>query len=322
MSLVKFRIPGTGNRTSDDCNKVVSAEYCKDCGKVEPRFHHCNNWDCPECYFWTASRAAHRVEDRLLGVRRAYAAIGKDPGRVFQVIFSVPLSEYEDFDLEKWYKKVYKYAEEIGMLGGCVVFHPYRIRDEYDKLLVKAVKEAGLQGGKWAGVHADILKLGSWEAYVVYGLHFHVLGYFPRIVMKSNVFHELTGWTYKTVRVTEKRDVFKTARYLLTHHAVIDGKQAVRYFGIASYNKTSVESIKSKSFKACPECGSEEYFLIPCSERRYNQFSEGVQLRDGKFQRVKPADDELVVHVRLVKTVKFYRVRTEQTQLPACAAVA
>lgn len=322
MLLPEYRIPGTGDKTSEDCNKVVSAEYCKACGKVEPRFHHCNNWDCPECHIWTAARAAHRVEERLLGVSRAYAAVGKYPGRIHHIILSVPLSEYEDFDLEKCYKKAYKYAEMIGISGGAVVFHAYRIRDEYDKPLIEAVKEAGFQGGKWAGVHEDILKLGSWKAYVVYGLHFHVLGYYPKIVMRSNVFHSLTGWTYKAVNVTKKRDVFQTARYLLTHHAVIDGKQAVRYFGIAAYNKTSVKILKSKDFKKCPKCGSEDYFLVPCSERRYHQFSEGIQLLDGKFQRVKPSDEELIVHVRHVKIVRFYTVRTKQAELPACAAVA
>lgn len=322
MSLSDYHIMGTGHKTSEDCNKVVAVKYCKGCGQVEPRYKHCHNWDCPECYFWNASDSAYDVQERLLGVQRAYSAVGKRTGRILQVILSVPPSEYEDFNLKNARRKVYRFAEMIGILGGACVFHSHRIKEELKAPLIEALKGTGLVGGLWAGAHADLLHLGSLEAYGVSGPHFHLLAYFPKIVMKSDVFHKLTGWTYKTIGVYQERNIFKTARYLLTHVALDGHSQAVTYFGIASYNKTSVETIKTVTLEACPKCGSEDYFLIRCGEHRYEQLSAGVQLINGRFQRVKPSDDELVRHARIYKKVKFFTVRTIQAQLPACAAVA
>lgn len=304
--IPEFRIPGTQSKTSEYCNTVVGAEYCKDCGKAEARFYHCNNWDCPECYFYTASRAAHRVESRLMGVQLAYVNYGKHPGKIMHITFSVPESDYEGFVLDAYYKKCIKHADMIGVLGGAVVFHPFRIKTELRKPVYDAVKALGLKGGLWSGIHSDVLRLGNWKEYVYFAPHFHVLGYYPKIVMKSNVFHELTGWVYKAIGVSQQRNVYRTARYLLTHTAVPDGhKQAVHYFGIASNSKTSVESIKIKEFKKCPECGSENYYLINCGEYRFNRFLEGL----------KPGDDELFVHVRFIKTVKKYSVRWKDAAL-------
>lgn len=297
--MPEFRIPGTQAKTSEYCNTVVGAEYCRDCGKAEARFYHCNNWDCPECYFYTASRAAHRVESRLMGVQLAYANYGKHPGKIMHITFSVPESDYEGFDLDAYYKKCIKHADMIGVLGGAVVFHPYRIKSDLRKPVYDAVKTLCLKGGLWSGIHSDVLHLGNWKEYVYFAPHFHVLGYYPKIVMKSNVFHDLTGWVYKAIGVSQQRNVYRTARYLLTHTAVPEGhKQAVHYFGIASNSKTTVESIKIKEFKKCPECGSENYYLINCGEYRFSRFLEGV----------KPEEDEFFVHVRLIKTVKKYSV--------------
>lgn len=307
--IPEYRIPGTQDKTSDSCNTVVSAEYCRDCGKVEARFYHCNNWDCPECYFWTASRAAHRVEDRLMGVQRAYSLVGKHPGKITHVTFSVPESEYQDFDYKQARKNCYKYAEMVGLLGGSLVFHPYRIKKEYHKPLYDALKSAELSGGIWRAVHDNLLGLDSWRSYVFFAPHFHVLGYFPRIAMKSNKFYELTGWTYKSIGITQERNVYRSARYLLTHHAVLSG-QNVTYFGIASYSKTSVESLKTTTFKRCPSCGSEDYYLLECGSYRFSRFLEGL----------KPADDEFLIHVRMVKKLKVYKVRIIQSLITGSMA--
>lgn len=300
----EFRIPGTLEKSSDSCNTFVGAEYCKDCGRSEARFYHCNNWDCPECYFFTATRAARRTEDRLRGVQIAYSNFGRFPGKTMHVTFSVPDSEYDSFDLDKSWRTCIKYADMIGINGGAVIFHPYRIKSEFKKRIFDAVKAACLKGGLWSGVHNNVLNLGSWQDYVYFAPHFHVLGYYPKIVMKSNVFHEATGWVYKAIRVGQKRDVFATARYLYTHTAVPEGhKQAVHYFGIASYSKTSVESIKTKEFKKCPECGSKDYYLL-------SGYSSATieRLFIGEW---KPSEQELFSahYVLVTKAVKRYTVR-------------
>jgi hypothetical protein len=301
--IPSFRIPGTLHKTSDDCNQIVAVEYCKDCCKTEARFYHCNNWDCPECYFHTAVRAAHRVEDRLLGVQAAFSKVGKFPGKIMHITFSIPESEYEDFDLGENWKKCIKYASMIGVNGGSVVFHPFRIKSEYRKKLFDAVKSMGLKGGLWSGIHSNVLNLDSWDCYVYFAPHFHVLGYYPKIVMKSNVFNDLTGWVYKAIGVGNERSVYRTARYLFTHTAVPEGhKQAVHYFGVASYSKTSSDTIKTKDFKKCPSCGSENYYLIRTGYSSY-------LLERLLVGEIKPADDDFFVHVRFTKTVKRYFVK-------------
>lgn len=306
-----FKIPGTLGKTSDDCNKVKSVEYCQDCNRVEARFYHCNNWNCPDCYFWTATKAARAVEDRLTGVQRAYNGVGKHPGKLTHVTFSLPESDYEDFDIWKERQNVYKHAEMIGLTGGVVIFHPFRVKSEYKKPLYDAVKAAGLIGGLWAGIHANALNKASWDEYTYFAPHFHVIGYFPQIAMKSNVFHERTGWVYKSIGYNKERNVFKTARYLFTHCAVIEGKQACTYFGVASYNKTTVEIIKEKTFKKCPNCGSENYYLIECGDYRYDRFLQGL----------KPAADEFVVHVRDTRSVRWYSVKTKDSVLTSFCGV-
>lgn len=301
--IPSFRIPGTLNKTSDNCNQIVAVEYCQDCGKSEARFYHCNNWDCPDCYFHTAIRAAYRVEDRLLGVQSAYSNVGKFPGKIKHITFSIPESEYDDFNLEKSWKKCIKYAGMIGVNGGAVIFHPFRIKSEYRKKLFDAVKSMGLKGGLWSGIHSNVLNLESWDCYVYFAPHFHVLGYYPKIVMKSNVFNGLTDWVYVAFGVGKERSVYRTARYLFTHTAVPEGhKQTVHYFGIASYSKTSSESIKTKEFKKCPNCGSENYYLISSGYSSYllNRLLLG---------EIKPSNDDFFVHVRFTRTIKRYFVK-------------
>lgn len=313
--IPEFRIPGvTLAKSKDECGTVASVEYCKDCGKAEARFYHCNNWDCATCYYYTAVRAAHRVEERLMGVQDAYSRYGKFPGKIMHVTFSVPESEYEDFDLDKAWKRCIKNADMIGINGGAVIFHPFRIKSEFRKPLFDAVKSLGLKGGLWSGIHSNVLHLESWKEYVYFAPHFHVLGYYPKIVMKSNVFHELTGWVYKAIRVGKERNVFTTSRYLLTHTAVPEGhKQAVHYFGIASNSKTNVESIKIKEFKKCPECGSENYYLL----KGYSGYSFGLLLSG----ELKPEADEFFVHVRLVRTIKKYSVKWKEPELTSFGEV-
>lgn len=309
--IPEFRIPGTLKKTSENCNTVVSAEYCKDCGKAEARFYHCNNWDCPDCYFWTASRAAHRLEERLLGVQRAYSVAGKHPGRIMHIVFSVPECEYDNFDEKTARGKCVEYAKTIGVLGGSLVFHAYRIKKEYHKPLYDALKVAGLPGGIWRATHDNLLGLDSWRSYVDFAPHYHILGFYPLIVMKSNIFHELTGWTYKALGVSQDRNVYRTARYMLTHLAVLPG-QNIKYFGIASYSKTSVESLKIATFKTCPNCSSENYYLIECGAYRFSRFLEGLR----------PEGDEFFVHVRVVKTIRKFSVRMKQTEITDCGVIA
>lgn len=301
----KFRIPGVAEKTSDYCNKVTATEYCEDCKTFEPRFYHCNSWDCPTCYFYTASRAARRMEERLQGVQKAYSFIGKYPGKIQHVVLSVPPEEYKEFDYKKARKKAILYCKQIGISGGSIVFHPFRVKREFRAPLLRSLKEDNTPGGIWRAIHEDRLKLGSWLEYVFFAPHFHVLGYYPKIIVQSKAFEKATGWTYKAIGVNKPRNVYYTARYLLTHHAVLEGHNVV-YFGIASYSKTAVEIQKTTELKKCPKCSSENYYKFDCGEERFKRFLEGSE---------QPQEDELFIHVRICKKVKRYYVRITQASI-------
>lgn len=287
---------------TDMCNQVRAVEYCEDCGHTEAKFYHCNNWDCPEDYFYTSLRAAYRVAERLLGVQKAYIKAGHNPGPVWHLTLSPPESELESFTLEEGYKQAKEYSKMIGVKGGAEIFHPFRIIPEIQKKVLAEIKLKGYKFGKWGGVRNDILNLGGWQNYVYFSPHFHILGYYPRIVMKSDVFHKETGWIYKGIRNCNET-IASVATYLFTHTAVPEGhKQAVHYFGLASYSKTSVETIKEKVEKLCPieDCGSENYWLVRCTGFRAMQFIEGKE---------KPEPGELLEHVWYYRKEKIYTVR-------------
>lgn len=295
----EFIIPGQGETSSLWCNQVYEVDYCQDCGKYEARFYHCNSWSCPECYFWTAARAARRLEERLEGVQKAYSFIGKFPGRVAHVVFSVPPTEYKNFDYKAARKKLIKYCKQIGISGGSVVFHPYRVKNEFRAKLLRVLKNEGTPGGIWRAVHENRLNLGSWREYVDFAPHFHVLGFYPKVLVKSDTFFKVTGWTYKAIDIKNTRNVYRTARYILTHHAVLEGHNVV-YFGIASYSKTSVTKEKKYEAVKCPKCGSENHYRLQCGEERFKRFLEGSE---------RPDENELFAHVRICKMTKRYFVK-------------
>lgn len=316
--MLEWVIPGQGERTSDACNTVTSLEYCVDCGAMNLRFYHCKNWHCPICYYEASKRAASRLDDRLHGAYKAWSKFGYKLGQVrgkgkeahynFLVkhfTFSLPSSEYENFDMKKAKKKLRKALSMVGIVGGATVFHPYRIKDKYNKPVYDALKAEDLKGGNWRGVQLDILNLKCWTEYVEFAPHFHVLGFFPKMLMKSNDFEEKTGWVYKNIEPYKKRDVYKTARYILTHHAVLEG-HSVTYFGICSYNKLSTEIIKETIVKQCPKCNSINYFEIKCFGYEAEKYLSGEKL----IQK-----EDLFLHVRLKIKKRYYFVNSKQSNL-------
>lgn len=310
--MLEFVIPGQGDKTSDECNTVSSIEYCEDCGNINLRFYHCKNWHCPICYYEASKQAATRVDDRLHGAYHAWSKFGYKLGKVnrydFLVkhfTFSLPASEYGNFDLKKAKKKLRKSLSMVGLVGGAVVFHPYRIKDQYNKPIYDALQTAELRGGNWRGVQGDILNLKCWEEYVEFAPHFHVLGFFPKMLMKSSDYEAKTGWVYKNIEPYKKRDVYKTARYILTHHAVLEG-HSVTYFGICSYNKLSTRIIKETIRKQCPNCNSVNYFQIKCFGYEAEKYISGEK---------KIKKEDLFLHVRFKVKKRYYFVNSKQSKL-------
>lgn len=301
---MRFQVPGMGEKSDEYCNTIVSALFCV-CGHLQAVFHHCNKWECPEDYFYTAERAAGRIEERLLGCINAYKTVSITLGRINHVTFSLPPGlDQESFDTKKAWSDARKYAKEVGILGGCMTFHPYRIHKGMHWKIMKALRlRPDLKGGLWTGAHKDILELGSIDKYLYWSPHFHMLAFFPKTLEKSNDFYQRTGWAYKNIDPGKNRNVFTTARYILTHQAIIPGKQSYTYFGICSPNKLGKkESAKTLEHLYC-ECGS-QLQKTPCFEFQYEKYITG---------ELKPESDRTASFFRKIRT--YFVRKARQTKL-------
>jgi hypothetical protein len=251
-------IPGVGAITNDQCGSVRGAHRCSnpECGHVELKHYQCHNYECPVCYPSAAHQAGLRIEDRLQGVTSELRRYGVNTGRPVHVILSPPPGEFRPTDDMPTIRKnqVYRYCQDIGMIGGVVVFHPYRIIPEL-KAELRQYNEKDNPDTFWRLVHQDILNLGSWSDYVYWSPHFHVIGYFPKIKEKSNDFQVRTGWIYKNLKATDS--ICRTVSYLLTHHAYRPGATGYTYFGHYSYNRAKAVSHESIiELINCERCGS------------------------------------------------------------------
>lgn len=312
--LKTYVLPGYGSKTKEECNTVTSADYCPSCHRTVGHYYHCKNFHCPECYRAAAYQAAVRAADRLAGCHKAWRAIGKNLGYTNHIELSVPESEYQDFDKKKMIARAIKNANGIGISGGGLNFHAYRIKREYKRPIQRAISAAKKKMGSWEAIHENILGLPSVSDYLVFSPHFHIVGYF-KMKQKSNEFYKETGWTYKNIswskgRGSENQEgVTKIFAYLLTHHAInpeVEGRkgrsEAIHYFGAASKNKVSRETWKEKQDKKCT-CGEQMYRIAIWSEERIQQIQEG--LHKIELDEFNPKSKITIVHNK-------YRVRTFQ----------
>jgi len=120
-------------------------------------------------------------------------------------------------DLKKWLDNVLKIAN---IKTAAVIFHPFRFEDR-EKVIPKISP------------------------------HFHLLVYGK--VTNTIEFHNKAGWTITNLGDLETdTDIFRCARYLLSHAGVRKGTHAVRYLGDISYRKLKVS--KEPKIHVCPHC--------------------------------------------------------------------
>lgn len=266
-SALEYQIPGMGVQHCDKCNEPNFVEYCPDCHHTDVHSYHCNRWDCPVCYPWTANRRARETANRLWGIKKAYEAAGIDVGFINHVVISPPPSVYDCFNEDVAAKDMRKHAKAIGLSGGCSVFHPYRIKDEIEDVLRNERKIGNLKTSNWIALHAGYLdgftingcEIKSMADCIEFSPHWHIVGFF-KLKERSDSFYERTGWTYKNVswevyhEPLDKDGIRRTLAYLCTHHRYQKGKQSIRYFGIASPNKVSCVVTREMKVAKCPAC--------------------------------------------------------------------
>ena len=281
-----LEIPGVGGRASEDCGAFFKKLVCSGCGvEYQAIKKSCHNRSCSLCWEDWLNRAVSRICERLLGYKQAYEAWAKENerrrrrmGNPKSLILSPPPSEWEGYkfrseeDVKRFVgrlrRKAKRLLRKLGLHGGVLIFHAYRIRDELKELLKSFNRPF------WELVRADVLNLGSWKRYVVFGPHFHVLAY-GRLGLKSDDFHARTGWIYKFGGHRSEKEWEATVRYFLSHATFVGRCDCYTFFGNMAESCLVAEiSSESEEELFCDKCGSPlvwEYYdgmRIPAVIRR------------------------------------------------------
>ena len=243
--------------------------------------HSCHRAECPVDYMSWAYREGKKVEERLKKGSFAYLEAGVKLGHQKHIVLSplqkkaIALMEsgkQSDYNILR--RSGYEMAALLGIKGGAVIFHPYRLKGDIAQLLKVEGYGTGYnsKGSLWAGVHVNVLGLPSWKDYVNISPHFHIIGvgYF----MKADDFYKASGgWTYKNKGVrsveasqdksnfgSDLSEVGRTVVYALSHSGLPNSfnVQSLTWFGVFSYNKVVLDSeSKVKQAVHCSKCDSE-----------------------------------------------------------------
>lgn len=251
----RFLIPGTGQVTDlEQCGTWSTSAACSnDTSHFLRHFKNsCDNVLCPVCWSTWATKAARRISSRLRGyIHEANAGQitldgldlaqwHKDNTRYLNhYVVSAKLQDVpQDMPLQKIKALGIKKARQMGITGGEGFFHPYRIKQALQHRLKAICREVNHMNQDdrekryWELVRADALHLGTWQAYVTWGPHFHIIG-FGKLPdqhtqeQKDQVREALGGWFVKWVRhVNTERcfdgqnmhdEIQELAAYLLSH---------------------------------------------------------------------------------------------------------
>ena len=297
----RFKIPGTGSITDvKNCGTWKTSAACSnDPGHFTRHFKNsCGNPLCPECYGSWISKAANRIAQRLRGyIREAnngqftlddtpLAAWHKDNTRYLNHYVVSPRKDEICFDWS--YQKIrqvgMKMARRMGVTGGEGFFHPYRvikpikIRLKYLCRETTRMTEDEQERKFWELIRDDALKLGSWQKYVEWSPHYHIIG-FGRLPdqrtqeQRDEFKRKFAGWIVHWVRhVNTERyftgqdmhdEVIELAAYLLSHSGYElnekgKGRNIPIDFGVCGRNqlKKLGDPLIESYQVVCPKCQS------------------------------------------------------------------
>jgi hypothetical protein len=293
---VKFIISGTGNVTDEITCGTWSKSYA--CSSVASHFiktikHSCDNPTCPICYESWMNKAAKRISERIRGYidaanggqvdleGLALAGWHKENTRYLNhyILSPRPGEITPDIPYNEIKQRGRAMAARIGITGGVQLFHPFRIKKDIVKSLVRVCRGAVHMNEEekekkfWKLVREDVLKLGSWLEYVDWSPHFHYIG-FGRLPdqhtpeQKEEVRHTLAGWVVKWVRHVDTERTFNgqmiedpiaaLAAYLLSHAGYQEGRKIPSWLGVLGPNQLRKTGSPDRLSHAvvCPVCGA------------------------------------------------------------------
>ena len=245
--------------------------------------HSCHRAECPIDYMSWAYREGRQVEEKIHKANLSYLDIGVRLGYANHIILSPPqkkagalIGSNKSSDYKILRNYAYEASQLLGIKGGVLIFHPFRIIAGVADLLKSegyGVGGVDSKGSLWFGVHNNVLKSpNGWKDYVYESPHFHIIG--VGRLMRPDKFHLRSGgWVYKNKGVRDSEssldkscfgsdlsDVGRTVIYALSHSGLSNNfkVQSVTWFGAFSNGKVIVaNSYKIKQTVPCSKCERE-----------------------------------------------------------------
>ena len=83
----------------------------------------CYRGDCEKCHKKWMSRESNKATNRILQFQ-------KDYGKKVRHIVVSPPKKYRDLPIKKVRKKIYSILKQCGVVGGVIIFHPFRLKNK------------------------------------------------------------------------------------------------------------------------------------------------------------------------------------------------
>lgn len=268
----------------EKCMAEIIDSVSKDGEAIRTRHLKCGNPLCPECgKSWVVKRVFEMTLRIEIEARERHE-------RPFAGIMSVPQEEAEEWTIEEvntsLFRRGYRRGRNIGIEGGVSIWHPYRIKQKYQKQLRQMGKEGKLNVGKheskgmWDAVKNDALELGYYKKYLKIGMHMHFIG-FGRDINghRGNDFLIKIKGDATPDRM-DMEEVMKYLYYVLTHAGHLEGDthtNSTRRWGccyrkpdLSEYKHVDKEWVEQKKHEIAEKLGmkysSDRGLYIPHEE--------------------------------------------------------
>jgi len=236
-------LPGHGD-SGPDCGSK-RAMFCRSCGRSFFAESHCMLRTCPHCCGAWASKESKAAAWRFwAGSKRvAYARmIRREDLRRVHCVISIP----ESGTLDTQRKTAIAVAKRQGLLGGTLIWHPFRFNDE------EGYARDGYVHFHVAGMAAGDIKPGDGKDGIVFKHIPHPDGHYRGFQSVDEVRAMLL--------------------YALKHCGILEGRHALTWWGELSYNKLPMDVLDADYpgrleytkplGVVCPFCGSRD--TEPC----------------------------------------------------------
>jgi hypothetical protein len=262
--LPELDVPGRGD-LGDHCGEDFPAFACEDCGHPVYVGRTCRSPTCERCWAAnvkeTAIRAASKLENHRYNLY--YDQPDDRDVRSQHIVASAPPSVM--FDSENPIERALLSIQELlpqflaepDNRSFFVVYHPFRIKQEYRKDVYDHPGEQGQGEMMWS----DVLSSDDWREYVTFEPHFHVFcntRYFEKTI--SEKVEAESGWVFHriedadSISVENLEDLTKQITYCLSHAGVRTGdrdEKVTRYKGELHNTPTHPKGIERATAAFC-----------------------------------------------------------------------